>query len=220
MATFQFSALDATGKEKRGTIEAQTQQEAFIAIQRYGLQPTNVFAVNQAPAAYAPPPHALTHAGPPRSSGAVIFSIVLSLLAILAALGSLCWHFLTPDPLGKGMKAYDFSSAKATYTSEMKAQLHSDFRAMLEYREKLDGPRVREQLNSLKVEEVAWKEYAILFISYKEKDEEKKRLVMYKKDDKSNLWQRSYVSSFDVRKENAELADRMDKWEGKGMDKK
>ena len=217
MAMYQFSALDATGQEKRGTIEAVNQQEAVVAIQRYGLQPTQVLAINQPQTVYPTPPGV----GPQvvrRSSGAVVFCLLLSILALLTSAAALVWHFLAPDPLGKGMNAYDFSTAKNTYLSELKMEQNQDFRAGIEYRHKVRGPKLKERLDSVKIEdEVTWKDYTILFISYKEDGKEKKTIESFKKDEKSKLWEHTYLSSYDVRNENAPLADRMQKWTEKPM---
>src|SRR5262249_53176681 len=102
MPLFQFSAVDATGKEKRGTIEAANQQEAYVAIQRYGLQPTQVFPVAHTREERPPVPYPVQA---PRGSSAGCASVLFATLALLLALASAGWQvyrdFVLPATRGE-----------------------------------------------------------------------------------------------------------------------
>jgi hypothetical protein len=239
MALFQFTALDNTGTEKRGTIEAVTQQEAITAIQRYGLQPTNVFAVNQPqPGAWGPAAGGLPYgAGYPAapSGGAGGFTLFVSLLALLISLGVLGWQlyakFLAPkkqpnsttaqneapNPLGKGLKAYNFSTPEAAYRSLLQIERNRDILARWELDDARDGPELREKTDTVQIrKQEEWKGTTLLFIEYKKKGVKQYVIEGFEKDNRSNLWLRKYVSSYTVRKESPDLANRMDKWTGSG----
>jgi hypothetical protein len=225
MALFQFTALDNTGTEKRGTIEAGTQQDAITAIQRYGLQPTHVFAVNQPqpnpwtqPAPAAMPGYAPPHV-PVRSSGS--FSLFLSALALVTALGALGWQLYgkfapakeTANPLGKGLKAYNFKTPKDAYLSQLEIDRSHDILARLELDEARHGPELKEQLETTQVrKEENWKGITILFVEYQKKGVKKYLIQGYAKETGSGLWLPKYVSAYEVRKESPELANRMESW--------
>ncbi len=226
MPLFQFSALDSAGREKRGTIEAGTQQEAFAAIQRYGLHPTNVFAVNQAPGSY---PALTPLSGPARpSSGGGVASIILSSMAILLALAALGWQlyrYYVPappaaerhDPLGRGLSAYDFSTPKNAYVSRLKINLNRDLRAQYELNELRRDPELQEQLRTLDVrKEQVWKDTIILFITY-EKNGVKQYVVRgVEKDPKTQMWLPRRIKMLELRKDDPALAEKITSWQKDG----
>lgn len=236
MALFQFTAVDAAGQEKHGTIEAVTQQDACSAIARYGLRPTQVFAVNQDqgqdPFPDMPAPPAVPASVRTRSSAGVVVSIILSSLALLLALVALCWHFFraspTPDgqgqsskadPLGKGLDAYSFKTPRDAYQSELRILASKDFRAQLELEELRRGPELAERLRTLTVRsEATWKGTAILFVSY-EKNGEKKFLTEYfKQDPRTKRWVRTVaVNPVDLESDDPTLARQITNWETTGQ---
>jgi hypothetical protein len=224
MALFQFTALDAAGTEKRGTIEAVTPQEAVVAIQRYGLQPTQVFAINPLQSQYPGP--ALPGYAPAGSSGKGKLSLVLSALAIVISLGVLGWQLVqskrdvhpAPDSLGKGLSAYNFSTPKDALISELKIKKDRDIKAQLELLHFLPDRDVNEKLRTLQVrKQEVWKDKTILFIEY-EKNGVKKYLTQgYVKDLASGKWLPRFVGSWEVRNENATLANQMENFQKTGQ---
>ena len=65
----------------------------------------------------------------------------------------------------------------------------------------------------MKVQErVPWKEYTLLFVSYKEDGKDRKEIVSFRKDEKSKMWDRKYVYSWQVKSDNPALAEKMDNW--------
>jgi hypothetical protein len=222
MALFQFTALDNTGTEKRGTIEAVTQQDAVTAIQHYGLQPTNVFAVNQ------PQAHSWAPAAPPYTpapaSGGGNFSLYLSLLALLISLGVagvVGWQWYKKpasakeqeNPLGKGLKAYNFSTPKDAYLSQLQIEVDKDILARLELAKVKDGPQLQEQIDTTQVrKEETWKGITILFIEFQNKGVKKYFVQGFEKHEPSGMWLPKYLNGFEVRKENPELENRIESW--------
>jgi hypothetical protein len=216
MATYQFTALDTHGNEKRGTIEAGTQQEAFAAIQSHGLQPTNVFAANQPRDVFAERAGA---AGPRRASSAAgVVGLVLSILALLTALAALGWQFFRPHPLGKGIGGYDFSSPKAALQSQLKIEEDIDVLAQIELQKIRRSKELEEELRTLDVrKEEPWKQdMIIVFFSYQQKGTKHYETRGFEKDAKTGHWLPKYISPFEVEKENAALAKRMRDWQGGG----
>ena len=149
-----------------------------------------------------------------------LVSLPLAGLALVlsgVALGVTLFRPTPPNPLGSGLGKYDFSTPRAALRSQDEIQLNNDIRAELDLHHHLEGPRLRERVNTLEVKkEAEWGGKSILFISYERDGVKKYEIASFEKDTKSGLWKRSYAGSFDVRKSNPELADQMDSWTSKG----
>src|SRR5262249_47382273 len=99
------------------------------------------------------------------------------------------------------------------------ARLNRDIRAMLDYGDLADGPRLRERLDTLEVvKEAQWGSKTILFYSYKQEGEKKHWTETFEKDSKSGVWVSRRVGYYDkkLRQENPQLAEQMERWESKG----
>jgi hypothetical protein len=216
MPLFQFTALDATGKEKRGTIEAANQQDAFLAIQRYGLHPTQVFPVVPG-RQERPPPGPFAPPAPPGSSSAGC-AVFFATVALLLALGSAGWQvyreFFAARPLGKGLKAYDFSTPEEACKSFFKVKMENDVRALAELERLRDGPRDRGRSKSLKVHEVVtWKDAAsVVFYSFEEDKTRHFGTQVFERDKKSGVWFPKEVAPAEVAADKPDLAERMKEW--------
>jgi hypothetical protein len=172
----------------------------------------------QPPADDAPAPR--RPARPPGKALGVA-SFVLSFLALAAGLTAL-GLVLFRNPLGHGMSRYKFSTPKEALVSTAEMEMNQDIRALLEYQAVQGKPRIKERLKTLVVsKEADWKDKKVLFILYEEKGEKKYQTVSFEKDTDSGLWYRTYVSSYEVQKEDKALAEEMRAWEAKGeKDKK
>jgi hypothetical protein len=229
MALFQFTALDAAGAEKRGTIEAVTPQDAFVAIQRYGMTPTNVFPAGQLAADFSRTPVPIHRPPRPPGRGLAVASLLLSLAALLVAGAALGWQWLggkpasseakpAADPLGKGLGAYDFTTPKNAFKSGLEIDKARDLRAITDLDKVRRGPEVEEKLRTFQVrKEETWKGAVILFIEFEEKGVKKHVAQGFERDARSGLWLPKYVSSYTVQSENATLANQMKNWETKGQ---
>jgi hypothetical protein len=228
MALYQFTARDTAGAEKRGTIEAITPQEACAALQRHGLQPTQVFAVPPPAADFVRTPVPGYSAPRPPGRGVAVAGLILACLALLiagAALGWQVWRATrpakdkdAPDPLGKGLAAYDFSSPKNAFKSGLEMERDRDWRAVVELDKKRHGPELEEKLRTFQVrKEETWKGTVILFIEYEEKGAKKYTVAGFEKDDRSGLWLSKYVNSLMVQKDNPTLANQITNWQNKGQ---
>jgi hypothetical protein len=227
MALFQFTALDTAGTEKRGTIEALTPQEACAAIQRYGLQPTQVFAVPPVAADFARPPMPVYPPTRPPGRGLAVAALLLSVAALLTAGAALGWQVLRgkraldqdlPDPLGKGLDAYDFKTPRNAYRSGLEMDRARDWRAYADLEKIRRGPELEEKLRTFQVrKEEAWKGAVILFVEYEEKGVKKFTTEAFERDARTGLWLPKYVSVFMVQNDNATLANQMKSWHAKGQ---
>jgi hypothetical protein len=166
------------------------------------------------------PPHVGVH-----TPGAGSLSIFLSLLALLTALGVLGWQLYAkfvpgqepPNPLGQGLKAYNFSTPKDAYLSQLQIEQKRDILARLELDEARHGPELKEQLDTTQIrKEENWKGVTLLFIEYKRKGVSKYFIQGYEKGSRSGLWLPRYVSAYEVRKDNPDLANRMESWTKNG----
>ncbi len=137
-------------------------------------------------------------------------ALLLSIVALATAGLALLREPPLGDGLGRGMEAYDFSTARAAYRSLLDAQHAQDVRTMIE----LGGVVQRERRTTAKVEdEAAFKERRILFVSYRENGEPKHDVVGMKKLHGVDIWVQDYISRYDVKEEDEALAKRMEEWE-------
>jgi predicted Zn finger-like uncharacterized protein len=146
-------------------------------------------------------------------------SLPLAGLALVLSGVALGITLFRPHPLGAGLSKYDFSTPKAALRSQTEVQLNKDIRAELELMEIVEGPKLKERLDTLEiVKEAQWGSKTILFISFKEDGEKKHQIASFEKHAKSGLWRRTYVGSYDTKlqQENPQLAEQMRSWETKG----
>jgi hypothetical protein len=155
------------------------------------------------------------------STGALVLGW-FALLFSLAALGGVGYMmFLRPDPLGKGLAKYDFSTPAAAMKSELEMEANFDVRAGLELQRKTKKKPVEEMINSLSVKkEEEWRGKKILFVSFTRDGVEKHETQAFEKQADTGFWVKSPLSSFDVREDNKKLADMMESWTKSGTFKK
>jgi hypothetical protein len=231
MPVFQFTALDASGKEKRGTIEAVTQQDAYVAIQRYGLHPTQVVVVNQ-PA--TPPPGGFPGPAPysaemaRRPSGGGGFTTFLAVLALLISLGVAGWEvyrqFFAPgsrkdasEAAAKGLSGYKLTTPEDAFRSQWLIRAKKDYRAVVELG-LVGDPPYQEMLDTLKVEKEAdWNDKKVLFISYKRGGEQRYDTPVLAKDPVTGFWKQEYVDPAVIGKDKPELGQLVTNWREKGQ---
>lgn len=153
-----------------------------------------------------------------------VIALVIAVIGLFLALfrDQMKPGFGLGNPFGDGLGGYDFDSPAAALKSEMEIERRRDIRAMLALQQKVKDKETQEHIDTLKVdEEVDYKkkdkdkssDYKILFTSYKQKGENKKRVVTMEKDADSGIWHRSYLSPFDVEKDNKELGQKMQNWD-------
>src|SRR6202030_3838537 len=105
--------------------------------------------------------------------------------------------------------------------SQMQMELNRDFRARLEFESRMDTQDLQERFDTFKVEkEVSYQrdkkekkrlrdgtgEFMILFVTFQRKGETSREVVTMEKN-ASGIWTRGYLSVYDVRPTNKELAD-------------
>jgi hypothetical protein len=165
---------------------------------------------------------------PRRGAGNPMAVAVIALvIALLGVVLTLCRDpyksgFGFSNPFGDGLGGYDFDSASGAYKAQLEIEQIRDIRANLALQRKLNGKELKERLDTLKVEkEVDFKkkekdksvDYKVLFISYKQKGEDRKEVVTMTKDADAGIWHRQYLSSSDVEKDNKDLAREMRDWD-------
>jgi hypothetical protein len=189
-----------------------------------------------------------TRAGSQRSSLAVI----LGFLAFAVALAAL-FVALFRDPFGpvyrfkfSALGGYDFSTPGDAYRSNLRMEDSLDFRALVEYRRRIDEPEQKEKMNTLEIKREATvklpkkkpdrfpigsgsassdaqkgptRDVALLFITYKKDGEDRYEVAGMEKNEKSGFWKSVYVTAFDVRDADPKLAKDMEDWDAKGKKK-
>lgn len=163
-----------------------------------------------------------------RAAGNPMAISVIALVVAVIGLGLALFRdpmkpgFAFSNPFGDGLSGYDFDSPTAAYKSELEIEKKRDLRAMLALQQKVKDREVQEHIDTLKVEEeVDYKkkdkdravEYKVLFTSYKENGQAKKRVVSMEKDTDTGIWHRRYLSPYDVEKDNKELGRKMQGWD-------
>lgn len=139
-----------------------------------------------------------------------IASLVLSVLAFVAAVLALS---KTPGPLlsmGSGMDAYDFSSPEAAWRSGKAIQDARDVRAMVEL-----GSLVGEEARrTSKLEDVVpFEDRYVLFLSMEVDGKPKFTTQGMKKLPGTDVWVQDYIAEYKVRGKDKNLAERMSAWE-------
>ena len=190
MARFRFVAADSSGTLHDGAIDAATQTDARNKLASNGLAVRELEEI--APGGGAIPPELPRRAaqpprpvatdlpsGPPkrapraeladaprRGSGVSMF---LSIIALVVSLAAGAYVMYRDPPWGR-LSRYDFSTAERAYMSQLRIEANADLQAMLELQRKLDGKRVREKLDSVRIEPPEdHMGKAVLFISFDSK---------------------------------------------------
>jgi hypothetical protein len=142
----------------------------------------------------------------------------LALILSLVAIGGVAYlWFLKPDPLGKGLKAYDVSTPAAMMKAELQMRANGDIKAFAELERKGMNKELKEEIDTLEVKkEATWGTKTILFVTYKNDGKPKYETRGFEKNAESGLWDHSYVSALDVEKDNKKLADMMRSWQDSG----
>lgn len=123
----------------------------------------------------------------------------------------------TKDPLGKGLKHYDFATPRSAYESSLKIWLEGDLRALIELSALTEHKAAREQLQTLEVRrEAEWHGTKILFLSYEREGVKKFETVGFEKHADTGFWMRHDVSDWDFGKDDKDLADQIKAWRKNG----
>ena len=77
MATFQYIAMDAQGKEQRGTVDAADRAQAIAAVRAAGLYPSAIGEVKSSSGTAAKKPAAKKAAAPAKKSKDIKINIKL-----------------------------------------------------------------------------------------------------------------------------------------------
>lgn len=233
MPQFRFTAVDASGVPKRGTIEASSEVEASARITNRGFTVRELTYVD----AVLPNPRAnpLRHESQSTETGDVNSEIdqpslphvaerspqrigawtplILSIAAFAFALSALLTVILH-DPLGKGIASYDFSTPEAGAKSLIQIEANKDLRARLELQDLTEGGNSKEAVRTIEINRVAdFGDKKVVFASYLRKGAKKKRVLGFEKDLESKLWVPTYVSAYQVKDVNAQLAKEIEAWE-------
>lgn len=188
MAHYQFVAINPQGREQRGTVEADSKEQAIARLERHGLRPTQVervtrsFGQNESPPPAAPTPDSYVppaspmpsvpfpggYPAPPRPRGRMLgaMSFLFSFLAFVTAAGTLGWVVFFRGGATGSLDRYDFSSAGNALKSMKRMEANSDYLAAIEFeiaKERFHDPKKQERLDemvkTLKIkEELEWKE--------------------------------------------------------------
>lgn len=125
-------------------------------------------------------------------------------------------HFFC-DPLGSGISKYDLSTPKAALVSQMKMQLNTDIRAVLELESRLKGRTLKEAISTLDVrKEAEYRGRKLLFVSFKEDGVTKHKVEAFTKDANTGFWIPDYVGEYEVEKDDKDLAAQMRRWKERG----
>jgi hypothetical protein len=92
-------------------------------------------------------------------------NLIFASVALMLASAALGFTYFR-DPLGKGIKAYDFSTPRAALESEAQIMINQDVRAIMQKDEFLTSKTAKERLKSIEIRrEEEWRGKVILFIA-------------------------------------------------------
>jgi hypothetical protein len=150
-----------------------------------------------------------------RILGAIVIAAVILLIVNRYTGGRGLLPLLTGGSagLGRGLSAYDFSTPKSALTSDLSARANMDFKALIELDNKIEGPRVREKLATMRVHrEADWDRFRLLFISYREDGRARQAVEGFERDQRSGMWRPRYVADYQMEQTNPVLAREVRSW--------
>lgn len=138
---------------------------------------------------------------------------LMAFSAFVLAAGTAAWVFLGPrkDVSLDSIKSYSFSSPEDALRSVLTMRKKGEFTALRSFDVAFNSAVIDEKLQSLQIHKV--REYdgrRILFISYKERGDEKYATEAYIRDANSGLWGPTRYEYYDVGDRN--LAAEMKGW--------
>lgn len=148
--------------------------------------------------------------------GVIPVPVILSVVAILIALGSCVW-VTYHDFWGSGIDQYDLSTPKAALISSMEIDLNGDMLASFELTQlTLGADKAKERIETLKVhQEREWCGNKILFISYDEDGIQRYQTKAFSKNAETGLWIPNFTAEWDARR-SGKLGAMMEAWGGDG----
>jgi hypothetical protein len=143
------------------------------------------------------------------AGSALVMASAALVVAVLALGGS-------GDPLGKGLDHYDYSSPEKALVSDLEMRRDLDIRAQLDLERLRQNEHVDEKIASMEIDRRAtYDDKQILFVSWTEDDKKQYKAEAFEKHEKSGLWLRTYVSTYDITDEI--LKDDITAWESKNQ---
>jgi len=151
-------------------------------------------------------------------------ALVVSLLALALSIFAAAWAYFH-DPLGKGLRAYDFSTPEGAVRSELEVQLKQDWRAQLEMNSLRNAKRQQELLDSLEIHKTldydrsgedriakdtdydpVWK---VVLLTYRLDGRKRHANRFFRKHKESGMWLQANGSVFNIR---GELRKEIEDW--------
>ncbi len=226
MPKFRFSIVDSAGQSRSGTIEAVSEAEAAFNLRQRGFELTAISPLGGADSDWDRPREVRAGGGMPQVvrrwlAGLPMTSVlplVLSGAALLFSMGALI-ATLVRDPLGRGLRHYDFSTPEAATRSMLQIDVAGDIRARLDLDRVRGGGDPLSILKSLEVKRVTeYQGKRIAFASYEEGQKKRKKLFSFELDPVSKLWVPTYLSPYQVEKTDERLGKEMQAWLDAGED--
>lgn len=220
MSKFRFSIVDSTGQSRSGTIEAVSEAEAAFNLRQRGFELTAISPVGAADSDWDRSREVRSNAGMPQMvrrwlaalPTTSVLPLALSGAALLFSMGALI-ATLVRDPLGRGLRHYDFSTPEAAARSTLQIDLTNDLRAQMEINRLTHGDDPLSILKTLEVKRVAaYQGKRIAFASYEEGTRSRKRLFSFELEPVSKVWVPTYVSPYKVEKTDERLGKEMQAW--------
>lgn len=123
-------------------------------------------------------------------------STIISVVALLVSLG-VAWRTFTHDPLGSGIDAYNFTTAKDALLSQLDMSINRDMRANFELMWVKAENAVKEKRESVRVHsESEYQGKKLLFVSFQENGVPKNAVEAFEKDAQTGFWFPTYVSTY------------------------
>ncbi len=140
----------------------------------------------------------------------------LALLVALAALGLTLFR----DPLGGGLRKYNFSTPRDSIVSQSRMLSDMDFRAMMELGKIMNGKRDEEKIRTLDIrKEVDYAGKKIIFYAYEFKGKKQHGVDFFEKDNDTGYWlpdRSDFRWREDLRKDRPEVEEWIHSFPGSG----
>jgi hypothetical protein len=235
MQRYKFFVLDSNGSPKRGTINSESRVDAISRLEKRGFkvreieldddikEPANGRSNRidsfETPADDDSEYPTRSRTGLMRSLRSWLPTLIASLALAIAVFALMLVYFY--NPLGRGIRGYDFSSPEAAVRSLAQIERNQDFRARVEV-ELLQFSREHngeEKTRTFEIHKTAnHNDSKLVFVSYTKNGKKVRDVQSFEKDPETKLWMPNNVRTTEIARVNEQLAKEIGAWKTTGTE--
>jgi hypothetical protein len=141
----------------------------------------------------------------------------ISVAALLIAIAALCWAVFH-DPLGPGLRKYDFSTPRAALFSTSKMKVDNNVRAAIELEQLNAGGAESEKLKTLNAKwATSLEDTAFVFFSFESNGKPVRAVEAFCKHPATGYWLPARTWPSAIKNKDPALARQMENWVSQGV---